>query len=98
LTSALNKVPQGAWFTVSLACILAIIFSTWRFGKEKQWATERKGRLTKFSRIIKKADDEKLYLTDEYGGGEITKMKGLYYEWFTCHTQLIVQRTWNIFR
>jgi len=34
LTSALTKVPTGAWFTLLLAAILSTIFVLWRFGKE----------------------------------------------------------------
>ncbi|WWC91458.1 potassium uptake protein [Kwoniella dendrophila CBS 6074] len=40
LSSALTKVPDGAWFTLSLSTILAIILLIWRFGKEKQWSGE----------------------------------------------------------
>lgn len=37
LTSALTKLPDGAWFTLLLAVILASTFALWRYGKEKQW-------------------------------------------------------------
>ena len=40
LSSALTKVPDGAWFTLCLAIILASIFVLWRFGKENQWHAE----------------------------------------------------------
>lgn len=40
LSSALTKIPNGAWFTILLAGILASFFSLWRYGKEKQWASE----------------------------------------------------------
>jgi KUP system potassium uptake protein len=76
MTSALNKVPDGAWFTISLACIIASVFATWRFGKERQWNAERKDRLTRLSKLVRKTDDNKLYLTSEYGNGELTLMKG----------------------
>jgi KUP system potassium uptake protein len=42
LSSALTKVPEGAWFTLLLAMLLASFFSLWRYGKEKQWTTEAK--------------------------------------------------------
>lgn len=77
MTSALNKVPDGAWFTISLACVITCVFATWRFGKEKQWKVERSGRLPRLSKLVKKNDDNKVYLVDEYGGGEVTPMKGL---------------------
>jgi KUP system potassium uptake protein len=77
LTSALNKVPNGAWFTLSLAVILASAFATWRFGKERQWKAERGGRLPRLSRLVKREDDGKLVLVDQYGGSEVTSMKGI---------------------
>lgn len=36
LSSALTKVPDGAWFTIVLAVVLAVVFILWRFGKEQQ--------------------------------------------------------------
>jgi KUP system potassium uptake protein len=61
LSSALTKVPQGAWFTLLLAAILSSIFVLWRYGKENQWSAERKTRrdLTKF--IIKNDQDKWSY-------------------------------------
>jgi KUP system potassium uptake protein len=80
LTSALNKVPDGAWFTISLAVILSTVFSTWRYGKERQWRGERRGRLPRLSKLVLKADDGSLKLTDTFGGGEVTNMKGMSYD------------------
>lgn len=40
LSASLVKVPDGAWFTLLLGGILASFFSLWRYGKEKQWASE----------------------------------------------------------
>lgn len=77
MTSALNKVPDGAWFTISLAVILSTVFSTWRYGKERQWRGERRGRLPRLSKLVIKTDDGTLKLTDTFGGGEITNMKGM---------------------
>lgn len=45
LTSALTKVPDGAWFTLGLAVILSSIFVLWRFGKENQWSAEAEDRV-----------------------------------------------------
>ncbi|KAL5313330.1 hypothetical protein ACEPPN_019063 [Leptodophora sp. 'Broadleaf-Isolate-01'] len=39
-SSALTKVPTGAWFTLPLSGILSTIFVLWRYGKESQWASE----------------------------------------------------------
>jgi KUP system potassium uptake protein len=44
LSSALTKVPDGAWFTLTVAGILATIFLLWRFGKENQWRAEAEDR------------------------------------------------------
>jgi len=76
MTSALTKVPDGAWFTLCLAIVLATIFSTWRFGKEKQWAVERKGRL-RLSRLISKGKEGELLLNPGFGGQEIITTKGI---------------------
>jgi KUP system potassium uptake protein len=75
MTSALTKVPQGAWFTVSLAVVIAIVFSTWRFGKERQWRSERKGQLPRLTQLIKTTGNA-VVLTEQFGGGEVTPMKG----------------------
>ena len=78
LTSALTKVPSGAWFTLLLAVILASFFTLWRYGKEKQWACEAQGR-QQLSRVIAKgvSDSGQLMLADQYGGGEITATDGM---------------------
>lgn len=44
LSSALTKVPEGAWFTITLAAILASVLLVWRFGKEQQWFAEAEDR------------------------------------------------------
>jgi KUP system potassium uptake protein len=49
LSSVFEKVPDGAWFTLMLAFILASIFTLWRFGKETQWRAESKDLLAPFS-------------------------------------------------
>ena len=45
LSSALTKVPDGAWVTITMAAVLASIFILWRFGKEQQWKAEAEDRL-----------------------------------------------------
>lgn len=46
LSSAFEKVPNGAWFTLMLAFILSSAFSLWRFGKEAQWKAESLDQLS----------------------------------------------------
>ncbi|KAI0102875.1 potassium uptake protein [Nemania sp. FL0031] len=75
LTSALNKVPDGAWFTLTLAAILAGIFMLWRFGKESQWRAEAEDRFRP-NQLIKKGADDKLSLTTRWGGGGVTPIRG----------------------
>jgi KUP system potassium uptake protein len=76
LTSALNKVPDGAWFTISLAVAISTVFSTWRFGKERQWSAERLGRLSKLGKLVTHEKGDITVLTEEFGGGEVTHLKG----------------------
>lgn len=57
LSSALTKVPDGAWFTLVLALLLSSIFVLWRFGKENQWQAEASDHLKLSSIIATKADD-----------------------------------------
>ena len=45
LSSALTKIPDGAWFTLALAVLLSSIFILWRYGKENQWRAEATDRL-----------------------------------------------------
>lgn len=68
ISSALTKVPDGAWFTLTLATLLACCFILWRFGKEQQWAAEAADRFPT-SHFIKKQEDGQLRLTDRYGAG-----------------------------
>ncbi|KAJ8115637.1 hypothetical protein ONZ43_g4619 [Nemania bipapillata] len=75
LTSALNKVPDGAWFTLTLAAILASIFMLWRFGKENQWRAEAEDRFRP-NQLVKKGTDDKLFLTTRWGGGAVTPIRG----------------------
>jgi KUP system potassium uptake protein len=75
LSSALTKVPDGAWFTLTLAAVLAAVFILWRFGKENQWKAEAADRFQP-NVLVKKTDDGKLVLTDRYGGTELSKVRG----------------------
>ena len=75
LSSALTKVPDGAWFTLVLACVLSAIFILWRFGKEQQWHAEAEDRINP-RHLVAKNDNGHLQLQIAYGGGEVTNIKG----------------------
>ncbi|KAI9879718.1 MAG: hypothetical protein M1830_007503 [Pleopsidium flavum] len=75
LSSALTKVPDGAWFTLVLAILLSSIFILWRFGKEQQWKAEGEDRFQP-SHLVTQGGDGELRLTSIFGGGELTNMKG----------------------
>ncbi|GAB7348500.1 hypothetical protein MBLNU459_g6904t1 [Dothideomycetes sp. NU459] len=92
LSSALTKVPQGAWFTIMLAVILASFFGLWRFGKEKQWTCEAKATITLRNLIVPTASstgtdssrsdlanntNQTYHLTAAHGGAQLTQIKGL---------------------
>jgi KUP system potassium uptake protein len=75
ISSALIKVPDGAWFTITLAGVLACIFILWRFGKEQQWAAEAADRFPT-TRLVQKGKDGQLQLTSEFGGDSLSVIKG----------------------
>ena len=75
LSSALTKVPDGAWFTLTLAGILAALFILWRFGKEQQWAAETTDRYPT-THFVKRQKDGTVQLTPQYGSGTLTTVKG----------------------
>ena len=75
LSSALTKVPDGAWFTLTLSAVLAALFILWRFGKENQWAAEASDRFT-LSTLLNKGKDGIFRLTDRFGGGDLSPIRG----------------------
>lgn len=75
ISSALTKVPSGAWFTLTLATILALIFLLWRFGKESQWRAEAEDRHA-LNKFIDKEDDGVLRLAGPRGGEQMSVVKG----------------------
>jgi KUP system potassium uptake protein len=75
LSSALTKVPQGAWFTIALAIILASLFILWRYGKENQWRAEAEDRYPS-THFVRRTDDGGSALTEKYGGTDLTTIKG----------------------
>lgn len=81
LSSALTKVPDGAWFTLTLAGVLATLFILWRFGKEQQWAAEAADRFPT-THFVKKQDDGSVQLADAYGGSTLSAIKsfGIFFD------------------
>jgi KUP system potassium uptake protein len=78
LSSALNKVPDGAWFTLTLSAILAGLFLLWRFGKENQWRAEAEDRFKPHQLLRKDKDDGgRLRLTERWGGDPLSVIRGL---------------------
>lgn len=75
LSSALTKVPDGAWFTILLASLLASIFILWRFGKEQQWFAEAEDRYPT-THFVKTTDDGRMQLTERYGGKNVSSIEG----------------------
>lgn len=76
LSSALNKVPDGAWFTLTLSGILASLFLLWRFGKEMQWKAEAEDRF-RLNSLVMKDSEGKLRLTPRWGGDQLSQIRGL---------------------
>ncbi|KAL8755597.1 MAG: hypothetical protein Q9199_003534 [Rusavskia elegans] len=85
LSSALTKVPEGAWFTLILAFLLSSIFVLWRFGKENQWQAEASDRLAP-SEIIDWSHADRLAVrnivsslrfTQTFGSAPISAIKGM---------------------
>ncbi|RAL59762.1 hypothetical protein DID88_000391 [Monilinia fructigena] len=78
LSSALIKVPTGAWFTLLLASILSCIFVLWRYGKEQQWTSEAQDRISPSSFMIFDPKYPKSgFLTAAFGSHPITTVRAL---------------------
>ena len=75
LSSALVKVPDGAWFTLTLSGILTSLFILWRFGKEQQWAAEAADRFPT-THFVKRQADGTIQLTPQYGSGTVSPVNG----------------------
>lgn len=75
LSSALTKVPDGAWFTILLSILIASIFILWRFGKEQQWFAEAEDRFPT-THFVKTHDDGRVQLTEKYGGKSLGSIEG----------------------
>ncbi|EXJ76075.1 uncharacterized protein A1O5_00583 [Cladophialophora psammophila CBS 110553] len=92
LSSAMTKVPEGAWFTLALAVALSSIFLLWRFGKEQQWRAEASDRFppshliraiaSPFTGNNSNSDPSNIYtrklkLSPAFGGKEVTRIDGM---------------------
>ncbi|KAJ9623798.1 hypothetical protein H2204_011090 [Knufia peltigerae] len=75
LSSALTKVPDGAWFTITLAIILASVFLLWRFGKEQQWLAEAEDRFPT-SHFVQVGLDKQLQLSKRFESDRLSTIKG----------------------
>ncbi len=82
LSSALNKVPEGAWFTLTLSGVLTCLFLLWRFGKENQWRAEAEDRF-KLTALVSRDDEgpsagasSGLRLTPKWGGDSLSNIRG----------------------
>ncbi|KAI1799447.1 potassium transporter [Daldinia bambusicola] len=78
LSSALTKVPDGAWFTITISGILTCIFLLWRFGKENQWRAEAEDRFRP-AQLLHRADSTPncdLVLGPRWGGGAVSRIRG----------------------
>lgn len=76
LSAALIKVPDGAWFTLTLAAVLSSLFLLWRFGKENQWRGEAEDRF-RLNHLVAKDAEGKLRLTPRWGGDQLSQIRGL---------------------
>jgi KUP system potassium uptake protein len=96
LSSALTKVPDGAWFTITLAGLLASSFILWRFGKEQQWAAEAADRFPT-SHFVRKREDGQLQLTERFGSGILSTIPcfGIFFD-KAGETTPIVLSQWAI--
>jgi KUP system potassium uptake protein len=72
LSSALTKIPDGAWVTLMLAVILSGIALLWRYGKELQW--KQRSARTSLGQLIGTSEDGGSYL--KKNGGRLTNIKG----------------------
>ena len=81
LSSAITKVPDGAWFTLCLAAFLSTIFILWRFGKENQWQAEASDKVAPWNLVFefrnKQTDEPELRLTKQPGGGPVSSLRGV---------------------
>ena len=76
LSSALTKVPSGAWFTITLSGLLASVLLLWRFGKEQQWSAEAADRFPT-SHFVKHHSNGTMSLADRFDGTSVSSFQGM---------------------
>lgn len=84
LSSALTKVPDGAWFTLCLAIVLLSVFVLWRYGKENQWRAEGEDRVTPSHLLTERHTKQEkegsipiLCLSPALGGAPVSRLRGI---------------------
>ncbi|PQE18635.1 potassium transporter protein [Rutstroemia sp. NJR-2017a BVV2] len=77
LSSALTKVPTGAWFTLLLAAILSCVFILWRYGKEQQWTSESLSLIPASALVTPSSSTSKINLTQKFGSHPVTLTPGI---------------------
>lgn len=83
LSSVLTKVPDGAWFTITLAGVLACVFILWRFGKEQQWFAEAEDRFPTTHFVTSQPSSTpgdstpQLSLSEKFGGTPLSRIAGM---------------------
>lgn len=70
LSSALAKVPQGAWLTLMLTAVLCIFVLVWRYGKEQQWKAESQGRKS-LSELVVAGPKSRYYIKHKRDNEEV---------------------------
>lgn len=76
LSTALFKIPKGAWFTILVAGLLSMLMGLYRWGKSRQWS-ERQRNTTGFDEILAIQKDGSLALSQNLGGGHLTTITGI---------------------
>jgi len=77
LSSALTKIPTGAWFTLLLAALLSTIFILWRFGKEQQWTAESLDTHDLPSLLIPATSTSPERLAPSFGSRTVSRVNGV---------------------
>lgn len=75
LSSALSKVPHGAWVTLMIAVALTLLFVLWRYGKERQWKAENSDNVPLTQTTTLKQGQ--LALQSKFGDSTIVPINGL---------------------
>ena len=84
LSSALTKVPSGAWFTLVLSIVLSSMFMLWRYGKEQQWKAEAADKFhvshiltVDESSLSDDTDSGVLKMTQAFGSHRVSRIDGI---------------------